>query len=215
MKSPKTIIYREIMLMIKRYNEHRKSIDRIIIDIDFPVDKLIQIMKPYLLLYLQSYYSFVPTIQNNTGILLNRKLKKFQKFNPRFGRKIYKLEFKYENFKKKSFIKSYEFIDKHIPFNCNEDNNFLTNHTYYSEIETNDYVVTVEINYNNEENTIVYGDDDDDDDDADDNDDDDDDDEVEAEVEAEDYDEDDDEIPWGPSVANDNSDNDSDADSIS
>jgi hypothetical protein len=203
--SSEGVLVQEIKNMINSYNKKNK---KILIHDEFPKKRLVQIMKPYLLLYLQSYYSFVPTIQNNTGILLNRKLKKFQKFNPRFGRKIYKLEFKYENFKKKSFIKSYEFIDKHIPFNYNEDNNFLTNHTYYSEIETTDYVVTVEINYDNEENTIVYGDDYDDDEDEDDED------EHEVEAEAEDED-DDDEIPWGPSIVNDNSDNDSDSDSIS
>ena len=107
-------------------------------------------MKPYFILYLQSYYSFIPIIKNNVTVLLNRKLKKFQKFNPKFGRKIYKLGFIcYPNFKKKSYIKSVEFLDNHIAFNSEEETNFLTNHTYYNEIDNSTEENIVQVTYMN------------------------------------------------------------------
>jgi hypothetical protein len=137
-------------------------------------------MKPYLMLHLQSYYSFVPIVKNNAIVLLNSKLKKFQKFNPKFGRKIYKLGFKnYPNFKKKSYIKSIEFLDNHIAFNLDEETNFLTNHTYYNEIDNSIEANVVQVTYmtvEQAEDDNMNNDDDTDDDTNDDTDDDDDDD---------------------------------------
>jgi len=129
MKSPKTIIYREIMLMIKRYNEARKEIDRIIIDTDFPVDKLIQIMKPYLLLYLNISYSLIEIVKINSEKELTYKLKKFQKFNPLFGKKSAILKYKTintTNFNKSVLTTNYIFNDEHIKFN--QINDFTTSH---------------------------------------------------------------------------------------
>jgi hypothetical protein len=152
--SSQDVLIQEIKKMIKIFNN--KTNKNILIDDEFPKNRLVKIMKPYLLLYLQSYYSLVPIIKNNANILLNRKLKNFQKFNPQFGKKLYKLGFKSTpNFKRKSYIKSVEFMDKHIPFNSDEESNFLTNHTYYNEIDTTEYIVTVEINYNNNEEDII------------------------------------------------------------
>jgi hypothetical protein len=167
--STQDVLVQEIKKMMTIFN--KKTNRKILIDNEFPKNRLIKIMKPYLSLYLQSYYSLVPIIKSNTNILLNRKLKKFQKFNPQFGRKIYKLGFKdISIFKRKSYIKSVEFLDKHIPFNCNEETNFLTNHTYYNEIDTTEYIVTIEINQNDVEldavneqlNSMNINDDDDD-----------------------------------------------------
>ena len=133
--------------MISLFN--KKTTKKILIDDEFPKKRLIKIMKPYLMLYLQSYFSFVPIIKNNAIFLLNSKLKKFQKFNPKFGRKIYKLGFKnYPNFKRKSYIKSVEFLDNHIAFNHEEETNFLTNHISYNEINTEEeaqFTVTYQI----------------------------------------------------------------------
>jgi len=171
--STEDILIQEIKKMINLFN--KKTTKKIIINDEFPKKRLIKIMKPYLMLHLQSYYSFVPIVKNNAIVLLNSKLKKFQKFNPKFGRKIYKLGFKnYANFKKKSYIKSVEFLDNHIAFNCDEETNFLTNHTYYNEldnsIEENIVQVTymaVEVEHDDDTNTE---DDDDDDDDTNEND---------------------------------------------
>jgi hypothetical protein len=149
------VIAQEIKRMISSYNKKTKK--KILINDEFPKKRLIQIMKPYLLLHLKCYYSLIPSVKNKSNVLLNNKLRKFQKFNPQFGRKIYKLGFKWITlFKKKSYMKSIIFLDKHIPFNSNENANFLTNHKYYDEIYSNDddeetpYLVTFGINIYNQ-----------------------------------------------------------------
>ena len=170
--STEDVLIQEIKKMITLFN--KKTTKKILINDEFPKKRLIKIMKPYLMLYLQSYYSFIPIVKNNAIVLLNSKLKKFQKFNPKFGRKIYKLGFKnYANFKKKSYIKSVEFLDNHIAFNCDEETNFLTNHTYYNEldnsIEENIVHVTymaVEVEHDDDTNTDDSDDDADSDDDT-------------------------------------------------
>jgi hypothetical protein len=168
-------LIKEIQKMITIFN--KKTTKKILINDEFPKKRLIKIMKPYFMLYLQSYYSFVPIVKNNSIVLLNSKLKKFQKFNPKFGRKIYKLGFKnYPNFKKKSYIKSIEFLDNHIAFNLDEETNFLTNHTYYNEIDNSIEANVVQVTYmtveqaeddnmNNDDDTDDTNDDTDDDDD--------------------------------------------------
>jgi hypothetical protein len=178
--STEDILIQEIKKMINLFN--KKTTKKIIINDEFPKKRLIKIMKPYLMLHLQSYYSFVPIVKNNAIVLLNSKLKKFQKFNPKFGRKIYKLGFKnYPNFKKKSYIKSIEFLDNHIAFNLDEETNFLTNHTYYNEIDNSIEANVVQVTYmtveqaeddnmNNDDDTDDTNDDTDDDDDDDAND---------------------------------------------
>jgi hypothetical protein len=134
--STEDVLIQEIKKMISLFN--KKTSKKIVIDDEFPKKRLIKIMKPYLMLYLQSFFSFVTIIKNNATFLLNSKLKKFQKFNPKFGRKIYKLGFKFNsNFKKTSYLKSVHFLDNHIAFNCDEEANFLTNHTSYNEINNN------------------------------------------------------------------------------
>ena len=144
--STEDVVIQEIKKMINLFN--KKTTKKILINDEFPKKRLIKIMKPYLMLYLQSYYSFVQIIKNNAIVLLQDKLKKFQKFNPKFGRKIYKLGFKnYANFKKKSYIKSIEFLDNHIAFNFDEETNFLTNHTYYNEIDNSIEANVVQVTY--------------------------------------------------------------------
>ena len=139
-------LIKEIQKMINIFN--KKTTKKILINDEFPKKRLIKIMKPYLMLYLQSYYSFVPIVKNNAIVLLNSKLKKFQNFNPKFGRKIFKLGFKcYANFKRKSYIKSIEFLDNHIAFNFDEETNFLTNHTYYNEIDTSIEENVIQVTY--------------------------------------------------------------------
>ena len=161
--STEDVLIEEIKKMINLFN--KKTTKKILINDEFPKKRLIKIMKPYLMLYLQSYYSFVQIVKNNAIVLLNSKLKKFQKFNPKFGRKIYKLGFKnYPNFKKKSYIKSIEFLDNHIAFNFDEETNFLTNHTYYNEIDNSIEENVVQVTYM----TVEQMEDDDDDDDDDD-----------------------------------------------
>ena len=62
-------------------------------------------------------------------------------------------------------------MDNHIAFNCDEETNFLTNHTYYNELDNSieenivqvTYMTVEEVEYDDTNN-----DDDDDDDDTDD-----------------------------------------------
>jgi hypothetical protein len=127
----------EINKMLHKYNYKNKN--KIIINSEFPKTKLIQIMKPYLVLYLQSIYSLISIIKLKSGIELINKLRRFQAFNPHFGRKIIKLDFKIDsNFKKKVFIKCYEFNDKHIAFNDYNHRNFLKNQLSFNQININE-----------------------------------------------------------------------------
>lgn len=127
----------EINKMLYKYNYNNNN--KIIINSEFPKTKLIKIMKPYLLLYLQSIYSLISIIKLKSGIELINKLSKFQTFNPLFGRKIIKLDFKIDaNFKKKVFIKCYEFNDKHILFNDYNYRNFLKNQLNFNQANINE-----------------------------------------------------------------------------
>ena len=132
--------------MLTNYNNGYKN-NKINIHNEFPKNKLIKIMKPYLLLYLNSRYSLIPIIKKNSEFDLKNKLRNFQKFNPQFGRRLVKMGFKpYPNFKRKSYIKEYVFNDKHIVFNSNDNNKFLSNHLKYDEIN---HHVDIGINYFN------------------------------------------------------------------
>ena len=148
----------EINKMLYRYNYNNNN--KIIISNEFPKKKLMQIMKPYLVLYLQSSYSLIPIIKVKSGIELNNKLNKFQAFNPLFGRKIIKLDFKIDaNFKKKVFIKYYEFNDKHIAFNDYNHKNFLKNQLNFNQANINENDIEES---NNEENDMEESDNEDD-----------------------------------------------------
>lgn len=127
----------EMNKMLYKYNYNNNN--KIIISNEFPKKKIIQIMKPYLVLYLQSIYSLIPIIKVKSEIELNNKLSKFQAFNPLFGRKIIKLDFKIDaNLKKKVFIKCYEFNDKHIAFNDYNYRTFLKNQLSFNQININE-----------------------------------------------------------------------------
>jgi hypothetical protein len=141
MKSPNNIIHNEILRMIDKHNQRCiKENNKIIIDKEFPEMKLIKIMKPYLLLYMNIIYSLIPIIKTQAQRELSYKLKKFQNFNPQFGKKIMKLEYIY--FPNKKVKTTVEFDDKHISFH--EIDDFIDSHLkinysklYYHEEETN------------------------------------------------------------------------------
>jgi hypothetical protein len=135
--SPLNILVTEVKNMISYFNKYcsKKKIKKIYIDNDFPKDKLVKIMKPYLLVYLTSKYSMVPFIKSNIDQILKNLLLNFLEFNPQFGRKKYKIVMGYtSDFKKKIIGKVLEFNDKHILFKENnvKSENFLTDHLLYS-----------------------------------------------------------------------------------
>jgi hypothetical protein len=135
--SPSNILVPEVDKMILYFNKYcnKKKKKTIYIDDDFPKDKLVKIMKPYLLIYLTSKYSLVPFIKNNTDQILKTLLQNFIEYNPQFGRKKYKILMGYTSeFKKKIIGKVLEFNEKHISFKENnvKSENFLTDHLLYS-----------------------------------------------------------------------------------
>jgi hypothetical protein len=133
-KSSSDVLVHEIKKMIKFFNKERKTANKIFIDKDFPKHKLIKIMRPYLELYCVSQYGYLNHIREITLLIFKKKLIEFNKFNPQFGRKRYKILMKNTNdFKKKICGKILEFNDTHIKFHKNYDNNYLTDHLNYNE----------------------------------------------------------------------------------
>lgn len=138
-KSPSNIIIKEINKMINLFNDNCRKCRlkyKIIIDEDFPTDKLIKIMRPYLLIDFNSKYSLLSYKKIELRNILKILLIRFNKFNPQFGRKKYKLIMGYKaNFKKKIVDKIIEFDDRCISFNNIEKQNdiFLKDHLTYSE----------------------------------------------------------------------------------
>jgi hypothetical protein len=109
--------------------------NRILIDKDFPKNKLIKIMQPYLLLYCISNYSYLKKNKTEALYIFNKKILIFNNFNPTFGRKRYKFIFKIlDNFEKKVCGKIIEFDDKHIKFNNINNEIFLLDHLKYTEL---------------------------------------------------------------------------------
>ena len=135
-KSTSQILVDEIKSMIFDFN-YREKINKIIIDVDFPKEILIKVFQPYLLLYVISQYGFLQYKKTEASIILKKTLKRFQKFNPQFGRKKYKLLMGHrKNFTKYVKKKLIEFDDRHIKFNDVDYQNemFLTDHLKYEEI---------------------------------------------------------------------------------
>jgi len=136
----KDVIYNDVEYMINEYNELIKYRNhQIIIDHTFPKDLLIEIMTPYLLLFIKSHFSFMYTDRLLAKNLLKQKLYEFSKFNPQFGRKIHKtISFSIDNTKTGIF----HYNTKHISFNESENikdrNEFMQNHSSKLIEEVND-----------------------------------------------------------------------------
>jgi hypothetical protein len=102
-----TTLYSSAIQMLKKYKKE------IVIHKDFPKDTIINILRPYLLLYYVIEYSSEEYRIGDTEYLLKYKLKRLYHHNPAFGRKIVKL--KRVGFSKK-MIKTIEFCSKHPDF---------------------------------------------------------------------------------------------------
>ena len=175
--SPSNILMDEIKNMIDYYNQYCKQLQlkhRMYINKEFPKDKLIQIMKPYLKIFMTSQYSYLTHIKRESTYILQQKLLMFNKFNPSFGRKQYKIVKKYtDDFKRVMTHRIVCFDDKHINFNNIEKQNaeYLTDHLKYNEsINVNERVIVRRSFTFNFVNNINFNDDEDDDDDDDDDD---------------------------------------------
>ena len=95
--------------------------NNIIIDNNFPDDVLVRVFKPYLRLYLNMSYSLDNSVKRIARCTLINKLKQFNLFNPKFGRKIVTIV---KNKKRISYN------DNHMPFEPTKsrDNDFLKSH---------------------------------------------------------------------------------------
>lgn len=71
-KSNHNILYKEINMMLCSFNI-KNTKNKILIHNEFPKEKLVKIMKPYLLLYTSSLYSLVPIIKNKCKRVLKKE----------------------------------------------------------------------------------------------------------------------------------------------
>jgi hypothetical protein len=126
--------------MISEFNQKFK-LNKIRVDPDFPDKKYLEILKPYLKLYLITKYSLLYLDKINAKKQLDKKLLNFHFFNPNFGRKIVKINFpsnKKFGLKKENEIEKDKehnnrietiFIDEHLPYHKNKKSTFLNSHT--------------------------------------------------------------------------------------
>jgi len=131
----KDVLYNDIEYMIEDYNELIKYRHyQIIIDNNFPKDLLVNIMTPYLKLFLISQYSLMYTDRLVAKNLLKQKLYEFNKFNPQFGRKIYKkiVNITIGDNKLVNKTENFQYNTMHIAFNESENvkdrNEFMHSH---------------------------------------------------------------------------------------
>jgi hypothetical protein len=124
--------------MLKNYNSQINPIYIITVHHDFPKEKLVNILKPCLLLYFKYSYSLIKTVKYNALNSLYKKLKELKIFNPRFGRKIISMG-----------NPSY-FDDRHINFNSESPNIFLLSHT------NNNYLLENINSYDSYNNHVHY-----------------------------------------------------------
>jgi hypothetical protein len=133
------------------------------IDKEFPKDKLITIMRPYIRLYLHKEYSLDISYRYKCSNELHVRLSQFVKFNDRFGKSVFILE------NNKKLIISHN--DKHIPFQKTnyfdsyenthleivDDNNeiYLSDHDSDSENDSVNDSVNHSVNDNENRNTTI------------------------------------------------------------
>jgi hypothetical protein len=107
--SPASYLKAAIFQMLKRSMKGTK----LQIHESFPVDRLAEVMRPYLYLYYVNLYSLSHTDKKfDSFFRLQTKLRAFRDFNPHFGRIYYKM---YKN-KQGTFVRKTTFNDRCIDF---------------------------------------------------------------------------------------------------
>ena len=126
------ILYKSVLLMINTYNYNNYYNNMIFIHTSFPKKLLVDIMRPYLLLYYIYNYSLIQK-KSYSKDLLFKKLNELYQFNPNFGRKIIKVQSYFlenENINiniNKKYKNICTYNHDHICF-YKESNTFLTSH---------------------------------------------------------------------------------------
>ena len=154
-ESTNSHLHKHITNMINEFNKIHSNM-KIRINSEFPEDKLITILKPYLTLYITSLYSLVAIVKSNSFAKLKYKLIKFYKFNPEFGRKTAVMNYVQIKMpsclssitnpnvivakKIKPYIKKYVFNDKHEDYFKPENDAFFENHKKIKNLYTVDYL---------------------------------------------------------------------------
>jgi hypothetical protein len=145
-------LYSDIMSMLRTFNSKNIK-NSISIEEKFPKNKIIEIFKPYLMLYMNGNLSLIPCQKIKASCDWYKKLKKFQKFNPLFGRA--KIMFKKQickNGKIKKFKDVTSFNDNHINFYDYDNNNFFKDHLSYRYVHYSDHMIDEDDDHYNESN---------------------------------------------------------------
>ena len=129
-------LFEEGIRMLKMMSKYSK---RLKIDLEFPKQLFVDIMRPYLKMFFSHIYSLDICARNNAACDLNKLLKRFYFFNPQFGRKYIKL------------VKGHKgkilFNDKHIDFNDKYSSfKYNTSHMQFNE---NNYSHDIILEFNN------------------------------------------------------------------
>lgn len=129
--SPSVQLHSSILDMIYEHNRYKKKIK---IHHEFPLNKLVEIMRPYLLLYYKSKYSGYRYLNRKYDLLLSSKMKEFILFNPKFGKKN-KVN---ETFFNSSIDVGYtHFNESHIKFKLyNEDRSYFSKSHLSTELDS-------------------------------------------------------------------------------
>ena len=126
--SPAETLYIETECMIQIFNRPK----RLQIHDEFPKERLVDIMRPYLRLYLIHEYSISDTSKRSDSYeTLREKMKRFIEYNPQFGRKI---------MKRNGVGTGYhaEFNDKHVEFTHSSNWSINIPNYHYEESEESD-----------------------------------------------------------------------------
>ena len=118
-------MYDEIKYMLDVLNDTPSLRIHICVDDNFPKKRLVEIMKPYLSLWISSMYSQIATVKQSNFKCLAKKITEFYKYNPAFGRRFVRIVPNPMQWKKTTLVE--EFNDKHIKFHTHATN-FMKNH---------------------------------------------------------------------------------------
>jgi hypothetical protein len=159
--SPLENLYEDVNKMLDCFNFNSIAQNKKInIHENFPKDKLVEIMIPYLKLYYLSEFSFIHISgRNKYKKILRSKLNKFQKFNPKFGRKIYEFYNILQNNRTIKKIKGvFNYNYKKFNDKNKEKKNFMNSHdsNFYRDSENeSENESDTEIENDDDELTVV------------------------------------------------------------
>lgn len=122
----------ELFYEITNMLESDKYGRKIKIDPEFPKEKLVDIMRPYLELYYKSTYTVNEAKRSNYITEYYKKIKLFHAFNKHFGNKTFTRASKTKNFFSGAPKFVATFNDAHIQFNSEHKDDFYTSHLYFN-----------------------------------------------------------------------------------